>query len=643
MQTALHLFDTGDHRACADLCREVLAINGHQPQALFLLGLTYHQRGETTTAADHLARALESAPDDPRILYNYSVILLELKRADEACAILSQLATRFPEIPEAHFLLGNALHRCGQPEQAILHYQKTTALRPDYIDAWFNLGLTLREQERYPEAIEALQRILAIDPHHASALLELGSVLHAQGAVEQAIDVHQKLLSAAPDDPTACHNMGVLFRDAGHAAESLPWLEKAACLRPNDSLILNNLGQSLHDVGQFPEASAVLRQAITLNPQYAAAHSNLGRTLYETGCLSEAIAQYQQALALNPQLYEAWYNLGKCRMELLEPAEAIAMYRRAITIKPDLAEAHWNLSHVLLLIGEYEEGFREYLWRWQRKNAPNADIPKPEWQGEVAPGQTLLVHAEQGLGDAIQFVRYLPMVRERVGRLYLACDQALIPLFQSVAGIDAVLGTGKMAALHQAIDLHVPLLNLPALFRTGETTIPAKVPYLHADPKRIDEFAPFFADTSGAFKIGLAWRGNPGHKNDRNRSCRLNDFAPLLSRPGTAWYSLQKEHDESLPLEMVDLAPHLNSFADTAAVMAHLDLVISVDTSVAHLAGALAGRVWTVLPYVPDWRWLLSDETTPWYPTMRLFRQPRRGDWHEVFKQVREALDAYRH
>lgn len=638
LHDALHFFENGDTDSCATICREILKGDARQPQALFLLGLTYHQQGDSATAADHLALALEGAPDDPRILYNHGVILLELERPQEACTILSQLTERYPEVPEANFLLGNALAHTGQPEAAIVRFQRATDLRPDYLDAWLNLGITLKEQARYADAVTAFQRVLDIHPAYAPALLQLGLVRHAQGSIESAIDAHQKLLSTTPDDPQACYNMGVLLRDSGRAEEAIPWLEQAVDLQSNDPSILTGLGQALHQVGRFAEASTAFRRAIALNPEFPEAYSDLGNTLYETGCFKEAISAYEHATALNPELHQAWYNLGKCHLELLETDTAIAMYRKAIAIRPDLAEAHWNLSHVLLLIDQYEEGFREYLWRWKRKAAPEIDIPKPEWQGEAAPEQTLLVHAEQGLGDTIQFIRYLPLAHQLVGKIYLTCDQSLIPLFQSIAGVDAILGMENMAALSSAIDMHVPLLNLPTIFRTTETTIPSGVPYLRPDAKRIAEFAPIFAEAADTLKIGIAWQGNPHHTNDASRSCHLTDFQPLFDLPGATFYCLQKTHAETLPSGVMDLAPQLHSFADTAAIMAHLDLVISVDTSVVHLAGALAKQVWTLLPYVPDWRWRLAHETTDWYPTMRLFRQPQPGEWQSLITSVRSAL-----
>lgn len=639
LQNALHLFESGNTEACSAICREVLTTDARHPKALLLLGLSYHQSGQTATAAEFLGQAQEISPFDPIIVYNYGLTLLALNRADEAQAILTSLVERFPEVAEANFLLGNALTSRGRHADAVSLYQRATSLRPDYLDAWHNLGITLKQLGEFAEATKAFQQALAIDPSHSSSLFQLGQTRYSQGAPQDAIDSLRKLLDINPDDGLTCLNLGILLLESQKVEEALHWLKKAARLMPQEAAVYNSLGQALLESGHLIEAKATLQQALTLDPSYPEAYSNLGNALFDSGRFHEAIDQFKQALALNDQLHQAWYNLGKCHHELLDLDQTINSYRQAITLKPDLAEAHWNLSHALLLIGRYDEGFKEYLWRWRREAAQKNDIPKPEWQGEKEPGQTLLVHTEQGMGDSIQFARYLPLVRARVGKLFLACDPPLIPLMQSLAGVDAILNKENLAPLYHAFNLQVPLLNLPSIFTTSEASIPVTVPYLSPDQRSVTEFAPLFTPATGTFKIGLVWRGNPAHTNDANRSCRLTDLTPLFDRPGATFYSLQLNGEE-LPTGMTDLAPHLHSFADTAAMLSHLDLLISVDTSIAHLAGALAKPVWLLLPYVPEWRWGLNSQTSPWYPTMQIFRQTERGNWKGVINLVRSALDA---
>lgn len=638
LQNALRLFESGESDSCAKICRDVLVADSRHPQALSLLGLSYHRNGETATALEYFAQALEVSPDDPSICYNYGVILLEADRPADACDVLLPLVSRYPNIPESQFLLGNALARTGRHEDAVAHYQQATVLRPDYLDAWYNLGLAFKALERYSDSAEIFQQALAVEPNHSPSLFQLSLVRYSQGSSQLAIDDLRQLLSINPEDGLVAMNLGILLQETDQAEEAILWLEKAAGLLPQNSEVCNSLGLAYYQCGRLSDAAAAFRNALALNPNSPEAFSNLGNVLFDEHHYEEAISQYEKALGLNQQMFKAWYNLGKCYHQLLEVDKGIAMYRQAIALEPDLAEAHWNLSHLLLLIGQYQEGFNEYLWRWRRKAAPPNAIPKPEWHGEFVPTHTLLVHAEQGMGDAIQFVRYLPLVRQRVGKLYLACAPPLVSLFQSLPGVDAILTQENMAAIYHVFDQQVPLLNLPSIFSPPENAIPCDVPYLAPDQKRLKEFAPLFAQAADHLKVGLVWRGNPAHLNDANRSCQLAEFASLFHRSNTTFYSLQLSSDEESP-GLINLSSHLETFADTAALMSHLDLIISVDTSTAHLAGALARPVWLLLPYVPEWRWGLTGESTPWYPTMRIFRQPHRGDWSTVMNLVRSALD----
>lgn len=640
IRTAFTLYQTGDLTAATAQAFDILAQTPKHAEASVLLGLIFYQQGEIERAAHHLAHAVKCEPHNVQALYNYGLVLLQQKRAPEAHTVLQRLSELQPDLPEAQFLLGNTLVELHQQETAAVCFQKAVALNPLYYDAWFNLGVVSESLRRYPEAIMALQHVLASIPDHTLTLFHLGLIYHAQGLNSLAIEAYRSITRITQDDPSSCSNLGILLRDEGYADEAIYWLNRACILQPSDPCTFNNLGLAFHEARQFDKAIASFRKAIDLRPDYAEAFSNIGRIMLDTGQFDEAIIHCQQAATLSPQLHEAWYNLGKCYGEIGDTTRSIAMYRNALAIKPDLAEAHWNMSHALLLTGLYEEGFQEYLWRWRRKSAAMPDIPKPEWRGEQIPNQTLLIHAEQGMGDAIQFARYLPLAKERVGKIYLTCDPSLNQLFQSLNGVDAILNNTKLDTLFHAIDYHVPLLNLPTLFKTTEKTIPARTPYLHPDRKNIKRYAPLFTGNETVINVGIAWKGNPEHKNDANRSCRLADFEPLFALPGVNFFSLQKHRcAEDGAFHGVDLAPHLQTFADTAALTTLLDLIITVDTSIAHLAGALGQRVWVLLPLVPDWRWGTSGNNTPWYPTMTLFRQQQRGDWHSPFVEVRDALE----
>jgi hypothetical protein len=316
-----------------------------------------------------------------------------------------------------------------------------------------------------------------------------------------------------------------------------------------------------------------------------------------------------------------------------------------VSLRTDYAEAHWNLALTLLLNSNLPEGWREFEWRLKIPEivAPR-DFSQPGWNGSDLRGKTILVHDEQGFGDAIQFARYLPMVAERGGNIILGCARETAGLFQTMPAIGRVLTSGQPMP---GFDAHVPLLSLPLMFGTTLSTIPAKVPYLTAPAEGVENWRRKIGAGDGRVRVGLAWAGRPTHKNDPRRSMRLDQFAPLANIKSVCFYSLQKgeaaRQSASPPagMQWVDWTDDLHDFADTAGLVANLDLVICVDTAVAHLAGAMGKPVWVLLPFVPDWRWLLNRDDSPWYPTMRLFRQSTAGDWDGVIQRVGTALEEY--
>ena len=320
--------------------------------------------------------------------------------------------------------------------------------------------------------------------------------------------------------------------------------------------------------------------------------------------------------------------------------EAVACYHRALELKPDYADAHLNLSLSSLLTGDFRRGWPEYQWRWKTKRWQQRDRPQPLWDGQPLQGRTILLHAEQGLGDTIQFIRYAPLVKQAGATVLVECQQPLVRLLAGCRGVDALIGRGDDLPPY---DVQAPLLSLPGIFRTSLQTIPVDVPYLFADPGLIAHWRGELGPIAGA-RIGIAWRGNPEHRNDRTRSLSLRCFESLAGLPGIRLLSLQKgagaeqlqEARDHFPV--TDLGSRLEDFMDTAAVLANLDLVIACDTAVAHLAGALGAAVWVALPFVPDWRWLLDRSDSPWYPTMRLFRQRTPGDWAGVFQEIKAEL-----
>ncbi|MBK8909326.1 MAG: tetratricopeptide repeat protein [Rhodospirillales bacterium] len=501
-------------------------------------------------------------------------------------------------------------------------------------------------QGRLDRAVRRYTDVLRRDPRNAEALHLLGVVHHQRGDHNRALTLIGRAIALNGDDPAFHSNLGAVLLALGRLDAAAASLRHAVTLDSTHSDALNNLGNVLMRQGQAEAAEASYRQALAARPENVAARNNLGSALREQGKLDEAAAAYRWSLSVQPRHAPALSNLGRILHDMGRYDEALECYDRAIAINPELAEAHGNRATLLLQLGRFAEGWEEYEWRWRNAGftTPARAFEQPPWNGSDLCGRTILLHAEQGLGSAIQFVRYAAVVTGRGGRVVLECQKPLARLFASLrsqtnAAVAHLVIKGEPLP---AFDVHAPLMSLPRLLGTRLETIPAAIPYLFAEEALAAEWGARLARCDGT-RIGLAWAGNRRHHNDRNRSMPATALAPLAAMEGCATFSLQvgdaAADPNALPAgSVIDLAPDLRDFADTAAVISQLDLVISVDTAVAHLAGALGRPVWMLVPHVSEWRWLTEREDTPWYPTMRLFRQRSPGDWDEVVRRVRDRL-----
>jgi tetratricopeptide (TPR) repeat protein len=497
------------------------------------------------------------------------------------------------------------------------------------------------------QAERVCQEILQADPYHAEATHLLGMLAHrvnrydrAVEYIEKAIDFHQ--VSKAPFHS----NLGLAYQALGRLDDAVASYRQAIALKPNFPEAHYNLGNVLQEQGKIDDAIASYRQAIALRPEAAEAHNNLGHALQEQGKLDEATACYRQAIALKPDHVEAHSNLGLALQEQSRMDEALACYDRALELNPQLANAHLNRAVLLLLTGRFAPGWPEYEWRWQCKPLTPPTFPQPRWDGSDLSGRTILLYCEQGLGDTLQFIRYAPVVKERGGTVVVGCPKALVRLVETCRGIDHLVPFGSGMP---AFDVYAPLLSLPGLFGITNDNVAAEVPYLSANSRLVEHWRRELESLEG-FKIGIAWQGNVQYKGDRQRSIPLAQFTPLAWVEGARLISLQKgpgtEQLAALAgrFPVLDLAGRLDEaagpFMDTAAIMKTLDLVITSDSAIAHLAGALGVPAWVALPAVPDWRWQLGREDSPWYPTLRLFRQKERGNWEEVFLRIARELKA---
>ncbi|MBD2181524.1 FkbM family methyltransferase [Aerosakkonema funiforme] len=557
----------------------------------------------------------------------------------DAIASFQQAINLNPHNAEAYNNLGNALADEGNLAEAIASYQQAVTLNPKYIEAHYNLANLYNIIDKLEEAIASYQQVISLNPDDANAHYNLGVALGKQGKLEEAIASYQKAIVLNPKDAEAYNNLGNALQEQGNLEEAIASYQKAINLNPNYAEAYNNLGYAFQEQEKLEEAISYYQKALTLNPNNAEVHNNLGNAFEEQGKLEDAIAYYQQALALNPNYPNAYNNLGKVFIIQGKIAEAQILLRQALTLKPNFPEAHENLGVTLLYTGDFKNGFAETEWRWQIKEFIRLHLPQSLlWDGSDLQGRKILLVCEQGFGDGIQFIRYAPLVAQRGGRVIVMCYESQRRLFNTVAGIEQLVTMGTQVEF----DVHAPFMSLPHILGTTLETIPAQIPYL-LPPQPY----PFTLEVPPGMllKVGIVWAGNAANKNDRYRSCSLSNFLSILNIPQIAFYSLQKgaktaELSElGIGEKVQDLSEKFHDFADTAAAVAQLDLVISVDTSVAHLAGALGKPLWLVLAKVPDWRWMLDREDTPWYPTMRLFRQLRSGDWAEVFERVAVALE----
>ncbi len=508
------------------------------------------------------------------------------------------------------------------------------------------------------------------------ALLQQADAAYERGELEVARGLCEAVLRDSPGSFRAQCLMAAIAADAGQTEDGLRWALSAASGAPAAPAPHYLAGRLWQGAGRLAEAEASYRSALQLQPSHARAHNNLGCVLHMQGKLDAALTEYRKALDLDPGLPQANQNyasivrdgealqraaqsylrqtqanprdamaftdLGNTWRELGRHREALAAYNRALSIDPDLAEAHFSRSFVLLLLGDYAAGWKDYEWRWRIPafNVPARRFAQPIWDGREFAGGTILLHAEQGLGDTLQFVRYAPLVAQRCAQVVLECQPELVGLMQRVAGVQRVVSQGESLPAFAA---HAPLMSLPGIFMTTLDSVPWNGPYVHADAERADQWRSAAREQEAGLKVGLVWAGRPQQWDDRKRSIALDMLAPL-ARDGVVFFSLQKGEaaaQAAAPpggMRLIDMTARIEDFSDTAALASLLDLLITIDTSVAHLGGAMGIPTWLLTAHAPDWRYHLERSDSPWYPGMRLFRQERDGDWSGAIAAVSAEL-----
>jgi tetratricopeptide (TPR) repeat protein len=622
-------------------------------------GRVHHQAGRLREAEAMYRAILTESPTHPDALHMLGILAHQAGRNDLAADLINRAIAGNPQSAFYHRNLGMALAAGGQLEPAIAAYQKAFDLRPDYLDAVCELGNAQYRAGKIDQAIESYHRGLALLPTSAQLLNNLGTALQKKGSLAQAIECFKQAIELDPNIADPYSNLGNALVEARQLPAALAMLERAVAMAPSSPEIQYNLANVLRDNEQSEAAITAYHRAIALRPTHLEALNNLGNLLKTIGRVDESITWFRQALSIRPADMMAWNNIADAFHLKGDLAQAESCCRKAIEIDSNVPITHWDLALTLLLQGRLSEGWKEYAWRRKVKEFEPLlkKFSQPQWDGSDLHGKSILLHPEQGFGDTIQFLRYLPMVKSRGAKIIYSCEPELrrliegqLPIDQLQSPIDPLLD----------IDVHCSLLDLPMVMDTNLNTIPAEFPYLTAKQEDQEKWRDRLAEFPG-LKVGLAWAGKPIHRNDRNRSMPLSTLLPLLRRVGTAhlpskegvgyehlvapvFFSLQKGSAASqiseLPSDasLVDWTDDLRDFADTAALIANLDLVISVDTAVVHLAGAMGKPIWVMLPFAPDWRWMTVRDDSPWYPSARLFRQPAPGDWTSVVQRINQSL-----
>jgi tetratricopeptide (TPR) repeat protein len=595
----------------------------------------------------------------------------------EAEACYRRFLATDPSHAEGWAALGGLAFRRQDLDEAIRCYLRSLALKPGAGDVLASLGAAYALKRDFVAAEQTLRQATAVRPQFLEAYRNLGHALRDQGKYAAAAEAYQRASRLRPDDFNILSNLGIALRKANRAVDAVESLAAAARLAPREIELHQLLGYSLAEAGRFDEAEAAFRHALELDPKEATSYSGLGFVLLGAKRFAEAEASCRVAIRLNPQLVGGHQNLGNTFLDLDRHDEALDCYATALAISQDLPDVHNNVGIALgrtdrledavraydraialnpnhldarknraimrLSLGNYVEGFAEFESRLAFNDAVRVDFTQPVWKGEPIAGKTILMVAEQGFGDNIQFIRFAPKVKALGATVIFRCFKPLMRLLANFPGVDVLIPEGDPLP---PFDVHVPLASLADVFRTRleDVTGILRVPYLHPDHQLVEHWkARLGLRAPGELRVGICWQGNPTHLGDRFRSVPLEAFVPLAAVPGVRLISLQKNHglEQIAPLadrlSLLDLHDSTR-FEDSAAVMSLLDLVITIDSAPVHLAGALGIPTWLALSTAPEWRWLAGREESPWYPSVRIFRQSQPDDWDDVFRRMARAL-----
>jgi tetratricopeptide (TPR) repeat protein len=646
LSTAIKHHRQGELSEAERLYRQILVLQPRHAPSLHMLGTLAHQVGRHEVALQLVHAAIAIDPSQAAYYSNLGTILQAQGNLYEATIAYQDALDRNPNLAEAQMNLGTVLQAQGRPDLAASRFRAAISLRPDMAEAHMNLGNVLQEQGRLADAVLSHDRALALKPDFAEACFNRANALQAQGNLDEAITGYRQAILLKPTMHEAHANLGNALQAQQRIDDAIVCYEHALTLNPDYAEAHYNLGNARQAQDLLSEAEACYRRAIALKPQLPEAHYNLGNTLQAQENLEVAAASFEQAIVLRPAYADAHYNLACVLEQQGRLDEALPRFQAALDLKPDYAQARFGQALAQIQSRDFAQGWRNYESRWQSPDhvMPMRIYPFPLWAGERLPSGRLLLWAEQGVGDEIMFAGLVPNALRAGNVITLDCDPRLQPLFaRSFPEIEVV----STSAAGSDFAAHLPTGSLPALYRTSASDFThTATPYLKSNPEQRARFRDRYSD--GRRLIGLAWHTR-NQKTGRRRSIDLATLAPLFALEDIRWISLQYGDFDALEQqaaacgEQVHFDRTVDQFADIdrfASQIAALDQVITIDNSTAHLAGALGLPVWLMLPFAADWRWLKDRATTPWYPTMRLFRQPTPGDWPSVVHSIQAALSA---
>lgn len=606
-----------------------------------------HQAGRWQEAEQLYLQALDQSPGESNGLHLLGLLHAETGREDTAAQLLS--AAIGIEGPSPHLCrnLGIILERQGKPEAAVACYRQALSMQPGAPDVWSRLAELLCGLGRFGDAAQAWRRAVETSPEPVEAQipwrLAWAKSLALAGDRESAKELLQRILRVEPSHVDARYDLGVILMQLDQAGAAVAEFEQVVAAAPHHGEAHNNLGLLLHSMGDPARARQHYAAALSANPDSTPARYNLGTLLQEIGEIDLAAAEQRHVLELDPAHAGAWTNLSNCLLSLGDPEAARECAEQALRLAPGQPSARWNAGLADLTAGRLRDGWPGYEARFELPGgARRRPFRMPLWKGEPLAGKSILVYAEQGLGDTLHFCRYLAKLSGLGARVVFECPGRLAPLLETLDPRPELVEAPAKPV--PETDYHVPLLSLPGLFETSLASIPAEPGYLTATPDARARWRQRLSPLRPRHLVGFVSRGNPKYKNDRNRSIPFPEWTPLRSVPGLSLVHLQFGVEAPADLVDLDLGPAVGDFADTAGLIEELDLVITVDTSMVHLAGALGKQTWLLLPYAADWRWLRDRSDSPWYPSVRIFRQPRPGDWasvmHEVAAELRHTMDS---